>query len=170
VESGGAAVTAVGLRIAVLVAATVCTGLIAGLLAAFAYAVMPGLGRTDDRTFVTAMARINESIQNAWFAVVFGGAIVFTTGAVLTHLWADDPAALFWTVAALGSYLVALVITGVVNVPLNNGLAGDEQTVDPATSRRRFEVRWVRWNIARAVAATAAFGCLCGALLQASGS
>nr|MDT0657592.1 anthrone oxygenase family protein [Micromonospora sp. DSM 115978] len=162
--------TAVGLRIAVLVAATVCIGLIAGLLAAFAYAVMPGLARTDDRTFVTAMARINESIINGWFAVIFGGAIVFTAGGVLSHLWADNPAALFWTVAALGLYLVALVITGVVNVPLNNRLLADEQTVDPATIRRRFEPRWVRWNVARAFAATAAFACLCLALVQAGGT
>jgi uncharacterized membrane protein len=162
-------VTAVGFRIAVLVAATVCTGLIAGLLAAFAYAVMPGLGRTDDRTFVTAMARINESIMNGWFAVIFGGALVFTVGGIALHLWAENPAALGWNTAALVLYLVALVITGVVNVPLNNGLAGDEQTAAPATARRRFETRWVRWNTARAVAATAAVGCLCGALAQTGG-
>lgn len=37
---------------------------------------------------------------------------------------------------------------------------------DLAAVRERFhEARWVRWNLARAVASTAAFGCLAWALV-----
>jgi uncharacterized membrane protein len=43
------------LRLGSLIAATITTGLIAGLFFAFACAVMPGLHRTEDRTFVDAM-------------------------------------------------------------------------------------------------------------------
>jgi uncharacterized membrane protein len=49
---------------ATLVAGTVTTGLMAGLFAAFSYAVMPGLARTDDATFVRSMQRINVAILN----------------------------------------------------------------------------------------------------------
>ncbi|SCF12506.1 anthrone oxygenase family protein [Micromonospora chokoriensis] len=153
-----------------LVAATVTTGLTAGLFAAFAYAVMPGLGRADDRTLVLAMQRINESILNGWFAVCFGGALLFTLLAAALHLAADRRAALPWVVAGLLAYLVVLGVTAVVNVPLNNVLAraGDvDQVTDLAALRERFETTWVRANVVRAVASTGAFGLLAWALVVA---
>ena len=52
-----------------LVAATVTTGLMAGLFAAFAYAIMPALDRAGDRTFIETMQRINIAILNDWFMV-----------------------------------------------------------------------------------------------------
>src|SRR4051812_41285218 len=55
----------------VLGAATLTTGLMAGLFYAFDVSVMPGLSRTDDRTFVTAMRSINEAIENPLFAVTY---------------------------------------------------------------------------------------------------
>lgn len=73
-----------------------------------------------------------------------------------------------WAVAALVLYLATFVVTIGVHVPLNDGLkaAGDpDRIADLAAVRERFdEARWVRWNLARAVASTAAFGCLawCG--------
>lgn len=156
-------------RLLVLIAATITMGLMAGLFAAFSYAVMPGLARTDARTFVAAMQRINEAILNGWFAIAIGGAVVFTTAAALMHLPAQERPALPWIVAALVLYLIALVVTGVVNVPLNNGLLAEgppDRITDPAAARRRFERRWVRWNVARSVLTVAALGCLCGALIR----
>ncbi|MCG5434884.1 anthrone oxygenase family protein [Micromonospora foliorum] len=156
------------LRTASLFAATLTTGLTAGLFAAFAYAVMPGLARTDDRTLVLAMRRINESILNGWFAVCFGGALLFTLLAAALHLGAGRRAVLPWVVAALLLYLVVLGVTAVVNVPLNNVLAraGDvDDATDLAALRSRFEVTWVRGNVVRAVASTGAFGLLAWALV-----
>ena len=159
------------LRTASLFAATVTTGLTAGLFAAFAYAVMPGLGRTDDRTLVLALQRINESILNGWFAVCFGGALVCTLLAATLHLGAGHRAVLPWIVAALLLYLVVLGVTAIVNVPLNNVLAaaaGDvDRVADLAGLRERFEVAWVRGNVVRAVASTGAFGLLAWALAAA---
>ena len=62
---------------AALVAATVTNGLMAGLFVAYSYAVMPGLGRTGDRTFVEAMQQMNAAILNGWFGVCFAGSAVF---------------------------------------------------------------------------------------------
>ncbi|MGH3875241.1 MAG: hypothetical protein ACRDSR_27715 [Pseudonocardiaceae bacterium] len=57
------------LRGTTLVAATLATGLLAGLFYAFAVAVMIGLHRVDDRTFVGAMQQINVGIQDGWFFI-----------------------------------------------------------------------------------------------------
>jgi uncharacterized membrane protein len=39
------------LRTGFLLVATVMMGLVAGVFALYAHTIMPGLGRTDDRTF-----------------------------------------------------------------------------------------------------------------------
>jgi uncharacterized membrane protein len=151
------------LRTATLVAAALTMGLSAGLFAAFAYAVMPGLRRAGDAAFITGMQRINESILNAWFAVCFGGAALLTAAALALHLGAPARRPLPWIAAGLVLYVAVLVVTFAVNVPLNDRLAaaGDvADMADPAAVRARFEPSWVAWNVVRAVASTAAFGCL----------
>lgn len=151
-----------------LVAATITMGLAAGLFYAYSISVMPGLARTADRSFVEAMQRINVAILNGWFAIVFAGALVWTVLAALLQLGADGRAVLLWTVAALVLYGTVLVITFAVNVPLNNELndaGAPDRIVDLAAVRERFEATWVRWNVVRTLAATAAFGCLTWALV-----
>jgi uncharacterized membrane protein len=155
-------------RSGALAAATLTTGLMAGLYYAYAYSVMPGLSHTDDRTFVSAMQQINVAILNAWFFVIFFGALGFTALAGVLHLHAEWRGVLPWIAAALVLYVASLVITIGFNVPLNNELAaaGDpDHITDLGAARERFEASWVRWNIARTVASTAAFGCLTWALV-----
>lgn len=151
-----------------LIAATVTSGLMAGLFAAFAYAVMPGLRGAGDRVFVDAMQRINTAIVNGWFLVSFLGALVFAgLSAVLAWGGAGRPA-LPWIIGGLALYLVVLIVTVTVNIPLNDQLAraGEpDHLADPAAIRERFESTWVTWNVVRALANTAAFGCLTWALI-----
>jgi uncharacterized membrane protein len=152
---------------AVLAAATVTSGLIAGLFYAFACSVMLGLRRTDARTFVNTMQQINVAIINGWFLVCFVGALVLIVAAATLQFGQDQRPALPWILAALILYLAVLLITGRVNVPLNNELAAAgevDRITDLAAVRERFEARWVRWNVMRAVASSAAFGCLTLAL------
>ncbi|WP_433287928.1 DUF1772 domain-containing protein [Micromonospora sp. CA-244673] len=156
------------IRAGVLLLATVTTGLTAGLFAAFAYAVMPGLARVDDRAFVAGLRAINQAILNGWFALCFGGALVCTLAAVLLHLPAGLRGPLPWLIAGLVLYVLVLAVTAAVNVPLNDRLeAGAARLADPAELRATFESAWVRWNVVRAVLNTAAFGCLGVALLVA---
>ncbi|MBG0816878.1 DUF1772 domain-containing protein [Planomonospora sp. ID82291] len=152
------------LRVAVLIGATVSTGLMAGLFYAFAVAVMPGLGRAGDRTFVEAMQRINAAILNGWFAAAFAGAALLTAAAGLLHLGRP---ALPWIGAAFVLYGVALAVTFSMNVPLNDALdaAGEPGRIpDLGAVRERFEAVWVRWNVVRALACTVALACLSWAL------
>lgn len=155
-------------RTASLVLATLAMGLMAGLFFAWAQGIMPGLGRSGDRTFVEAMQEMNRAILNGWFALAFGGAVVLTALAGAMHLRADGRSLLPWIGAALVLYLAVLVITGAVNVPLNNQIeaAGPVAKIpDLAAVRAHFETTWVRWNVVRAVLNTGAFGCLLWALV-----
>jgi uncharacterized membrane protein len=146
----------------VLVAALVAAGLVAGLFYAYACSVLPGLGRGDDRTFVEAMRGINIAIVNPVFLLTFLGAPVLAGVAVFLN-----PGPRPWVLAGFGFLVAMLVITAVVNVPLNNAL--DSGGEDYAALRAQFETVWVRWNVLRALASTAGFGCLVAAVLTRRG-
>lgn len=155
------------LRVLVVLGATLTTGLTAGLFAAFSYAVMPGLARSDDRTFVVAMQQINRVILNIWFVACFVGALLLTILAVLLHLPAEGRAVLPWLGVALLLYLTVLGTTRAVNLPLNDALdaAAADDHAGAHAAREHFEARWVRWNVVRAVSSTAAFVVLAWALV-----
>jgi uncharacterized membrane protein len=158
------------LRTVLLIAATVTTGLTAGVFGLYAHTVMPGLRHTDDRTFIAAFQALDRAIINPWFlGGGFLGALLATGAAAAAQLGAGHGPVLAWTVAALALYLVAFVVTVAVHLPLNNGLkaAGEpDRLPDPGAVRARFDVaRWERWNVARAVASTVALGCLAWALV-----
>ena len=147
---------------AVLVLASVLTGLSAGLFATFSYVVMPGLRRTEDAAFVEAMRGINVAILNPVFALVFGGAFIVTAAALVTGR--DGPARP-WIIAALVLYVVgAFVVTFTVNVPMNDALETGRGSA--ASLREAFEDRWVLWNHVRSALTTAAFVCLLVGLLR----
>ena len=67
------------LRTSTLMGATVTMGLVAGAFALYAHTIMPGLRKTDDRTFVAAFQQMDRAIINPWFMITaFGGAFVLT--------------------------------------------------------------------------------------------
>src|SRR5919106_160142 len=138
------------LRPGALLAATLVMGLMAGVFGLYSHTIMPGLEKTDDRTFVGAFQEIDRAIMNPWFMASFMGALILTAVAAVL-------------------YVVVFVVTIAVNVPLNDELkaAGDpDRIADLAAVREQFdETKWVRWNLARTLATTAAFGCLAWALV-----
>jgi uncharacterized membrane protein len=154
-----------------LVASTIATGLMAGFFYAYACSVMVGLGRTDDPTFITSMQWINATVRNAAFAPAFFGALLLPVLASVVALWQRAGGAR-WVVAAASCYATAFLITLVLNVPLNEqlALAGPvERLADPSGVRVAFEAPWVRWNLLRTVASTAALAALAVALLRVKG-
>ena len=157
------------LRAASLLAATMTMGIGAGVYLLYVFAIMPGLGRTDDRTFVSAFQQIDTAIVGPFLVIFFFGPLVATALAAALHFGADERSALPWIGGALVLQLAMAVITIRVNVPLNDGIkaAGDPGRItDLAAVRERFnEARWVGWNIFRAVASTVALGCLAWALV-----
>jgi len=146
----------------VLVAATLVAGLSAGLFYAFSCAVMPGLGRADDKSFVEGMRGINVGIINGWFFLSFLGAPALAAVAGLLHL--RSGATLWWIVAGFAFLVAVIVLTGAVHIPMNNALdAGGDAY---AEVRTKFEASWVRWNVVRTLVSVAGFGCLVGALVS----
>jgi uncharacterized membrane protein len=165
-----------GLGATVLVLATIATGLTAGVFWIYGNAIMPGLRATDDRTFVGAFQSLDRAIINPWFiGGGFFGALVLTAVAAGLHLGEDWRSTLPWIIAAFVLHLVVVIVTVVVNVPLNDALkaAGDPLTIDVTAAREAFsEGRWVAWNRMRVALDIAAFAALSIALLlhgQASG-
>ena len=149
-------------RTVLLLSATLTMGFAAGAFALYAHAIMPGLRNTDDHAFVAAFQSMDRAIINPWFmAGGFVGALLFTLAAAVSHL---GRAALPWILAALALYLIAVVITIAVHVPLNDAIkaAGNADRIHDLTGvRERFhEGRWVAWNLVRVATATAAFACL----------
>lgn len=130
----------------------VLVGLLAGLFAAFSYAVMPGLRRADDAAMIAAMRGINAAIANPVFAVIFLGPLI--TGGLVFLVAESDVMA--HVVVGYLLYLATLAITLAVNVPLNTQLETDGQA-DAVWARARFEARWVRWNHARTLVSLGSF-------------
>lgn len=121
-------------------------GLVAGLYFAFAVAVMPALHGLDDAAFVDTMRRINISIVNPLFLLVFFAAPVL---AAVAALMIRSP--IVMVAAALG--VVTLAIALAFNVPLNNRLAA-------GGSRADFESIWVLFNGLRTLTGVGSLVCL----------
>lgn len=107
---------------------------------------MPALHGLGDPAFVDVMKRINVSIVNPAFLAVFFAAPLLSV--VVAALVRSPLAAV---AAALG--VITLLITVVVNVPLNDALAA-------GGSRADFESRWVLFNGLRTITGTASLVCL----------
>jgi len=155
-----------GLRIASLMLATMLTGLVAGVFGIYANAFMPGLAKTDDKTFVGAFQAVDRAIINPVFlGIGFFGALIFTAVAGLLSL---KEKALPWIAIAFVLYLAVVIITVSVNVPMNDAIkaAGDPNTIDVAAVRAAFdESKWRAFNLVRVVLNTVAFGLLAWALV-----
>ncbi|WP_328522448.1 anthrone oxygenase family protein [Kribbella sp. NBC_00359] len=154
-----------GLRVASLLVATMTTGLVAGVYAIYANAFMPGLAKTDDKTFVGAFQAVDRAILNPLFlGLGFAGALLFT---LLAGLLSLKEKALPWIAVAFVLYLITVILTIAVNVPLNDALkaAGDPNTIDVAAARAAFdEAKWRTFNLIRTILATLSFGLLGWAL------
>ena len=135
------------------------TGLVAGLFAGFAYAVMPGLRRADDATVVRAMREVNRAILNPVFAVLFAGSLLL---GIASTVAARDSGGTGWALAGLVTYVATLAITIGRNVPLNEALERGE--LEPADLRARFEQPWTLWNLARTATNVASTACWITAL------
>lgn len=148
-----------------LLITTVVTGLMAGFFYAYASSVMIGLADASDATFIEAMQQINANVRNVWFGPVFFGSVVLPIATSALAIINGDRATRVWVLTMLLFAVVAFGITVGVSVPLNNELAdaGAPQAIaDLAQVRADYEEPWIRWNIYRTLASTAALvsGCL----------
>jgi uncharacterized membrane protein len=149
-----------------LILAVITMGLMAGIFQLYSHTVMRGLAHTDDKTFVSAFREMDRAIMNPLFLVTFLGPFGFTALTTALSLGSGSRSLLPWLAAALVLYLVVIIITSQVNVPLNNAI---KAATDPDAGAVRVsfgEGRWTRWNHVRSVLCTGAFVCLVWALVE----
>jgi uncharacterized membrane protein len=142
------------------------SGLMAGLFFVFSVTIMDALGRLPPAQGIAAMQSINVVILSPiFFAVFFGTAaacLILATWSVVA--WQDAGSA--WLLAGSLLYVVgAILVTMVVNVPMNDALAA----IDPANEEgarlwARYLTDWTRWNHVRTVACVGAMAALILAL------
>lgn len=156
-------------RTAILILATVTTGLTAGTFVHWSNTIMPGLGNVDDRTFVLAYRALDAAILNPLFlGMGYLGAMVFTGVSIFQHRRTGQRPVLILVGVALALYLLVSVVTFGVHEPLNEAIRAadvDASGADFAAIRAQLdEAAWATWNTVRALASTIAFGCVTWAL------
>lgn len=131
------------------VLALVGSGIVTGLLFAFANFVLRALDDLPAQHGMFAMQRINERILNPVFLTFFLATPLLCAAIALSTLGAlDRPGHLSLLLGAVAYLAGPLAITLRCNVPLNNRLA--DTPVDAAALQwPLYQRRWQRWNHAR---------------------
>ena len=147
-------------RHGLILAGLLASALSAGFFYTYSISVMPGLAAADPSSAIRAMQGINAVIRTPVFAFGFLGALLFPFAASLAA-WigrARQVAVLAFLSAVLYG-LGVFAVTFLVNVPLNEALAGANPTSDTAASLwANYYGPWTAWNHVRAVCASLAFG------------
>ncbi|HEX6356239.1 DUF1772 domain-containing protein [Actinophytocola sp.] len=132
-----------------------------GVYFAYSNSVVPGLDKADPEKAVEAMRKMNVAIINPAFLTIFIGPLITSAATGFLLLGLDENTSAYLTLAAAVVYLVGShVITGRINIPLNNALENSTST-DWRQRWADFSPRWRRWNAVRTVTSAVSL-LLCG--------
>jgi len=139
------------------ITSAVSAGLMAGLYFAFSTSVMGGLRQQPAPGAIATMQSINQVIVNPLFLLLFVGSGLSCAALAVTAKLSDQPLAWVRIAAALLFVVGSLVLTGAINVPLNDRLAA----VDPSSTHgvevwSEYLTRWTAWNHVRAASSAVA--------------
>jgi len=132
------------------------TGAIFGFFYAWVCSTMWGLDAADPETAIKAMQAMNASVRNGVFAPAFFATplVSFATGLVAWSVGAR-PAALWFTLAGVVYLFGGMILTMVVNVPMNQALALVETPLTKEAALAvwtEYSAPWQLWNIIRTIA------------------
>lgn len=131
-------------------------GLVTGLLFAFSNFVMRALADLPADKGMFAMQRINETIINPLFLVLFlGTPILCSVVAVNSVLYINEPGSMLLLAGATAYLVGPFGITVLFNVPLNNLLARADVS-DSGKIWPMYQNKWQRWNHIRTYIGVAA--------------
>lgn len=126
----------------------ITVALISGLLFSFTIAVSPGLKHLTDLEFLKVMKSINKKILNPVFLLCFFSPLllfpisIYFSQTVGSNRWL--------LIAGFLAYILAILITATINVPLNNQLEKfclfNAKQIELKEFRNLFENRWTFWN------------------------
>jgi len=133
----------------IIVMAITGAGVVTGLLFAFSNFVMRALATLPDDKGMFVMQRVNETILNPVFLVLFLGTPILCVMIVFKSvLQPGSPDSLFLLTGALAYLIGPFGITVLFNVPLNNKLAEAEPSVANEVWPV-YQKQWQRWNHVR---------------------
>ena len=138
-----------GLITVIIVAAILGAGLITGLLFAFSNFVMRALADLPSDKGMFAMQRINVTIINPVFMMLFLGTPVLCS--VITFITIqniNESGSLYLLIGALAYIIGPFGITMLFNVPLNNLLARADMSAAHEIWPM-YQKRWQWWNHVR---------------------
>ncbi len=140
--------------------ALILTGAIFGFFYAWVCSTMWGLDASDPRIAIAAMQAMNASVRNAvFFPAFFLTPVVLAIAALAAHVAMRRTAAFAFGAAAVIYLLGGLVLTMLVNVPMNEALAEIAMPTSLEEARAVWDAyspRWQIFNTARTVASGAA--------------
>jgi uncharacterized membrane protein len=141
--------------------AAIGAGLNAGLFFIFSVCIMGALARLPAEQGIAAMQVINVVILNPWFLLAFMGTAVLSLILVAGGFIYGGPARFYLIAGGLLFLGGVILVTMIVNVPMNNALEalqpGSEEAARLWSSTTL--VDWVRWNHVRTLASIGALGC-----------
>lgn len=154
-----------------LVAATLATGLVAGVFLTFSDFVMRALGRAEPAAGIEAMQMINREVYRSLFATLLLGLAFVSILLAVVGIYLAGPDVALWLAAAAGFYILGVVaVTARKNVPMNQRLDRMEHRSPDAHAYWASYTRdWTRWNHLRWVAALAASIGYLGATVTVAG-
>ncbi|MFV0245966.1 MAG: DUF1772 domain-containing protein [Qingshengfaniella sp.] len=132
-----------------------------GFFYAWVCSTMWGLDEADPRVAIAAMQAMNASVRNAFFAPAFFATPVVVAVTALMLFWQGErrSALAFWA-SALVYLFFGLLLTTLVNVPMNEALALVVIPEDLLAARAvwlDYSRDWQVWNQTRTIASGAAF-------------
>lgn len=131
-----------------LVAASVTVAATAGVFVGFSTFVMRALGDLPASDAVRAMQAVNRRAPTPAFMALMAGSTLLAVVAAVVAVATGGRGLLAVVGAALA--VVALGVTGAVNVPLNTRLDGVDPSAAVAGTWSAYAVPWTRANHARA--------------------
>ena len=139
-------------------------GLVTGLLFAFSNFVMRALADLPHDRGMFAMQRVNETIINPLFILLFFGTPILCAIIAVNAIMTIGATGSQLLLAGSMAYLIGpLGITMCFNVPLNNRLANaDSESADHVWPE--YQKRWQRWNHVRTYIGIASIALLAAGL------
>ncbi|MHA6261352.1 anthrone oxygenase family protein [Sporosarcina sp. CAU 1771] len=148
--------------------AVLTTSIVAGTVFAYANSVMPGLRKSDDRTFVLSIRHLTSSVANPIFLIISNGALLTQIGFFVLAVFLQQFEKFVIGSIALIFYVATLLITFLGNLPLNKEIISAELPESDSgwhELRVRFESRWTLLNHLRTLTCILSASALVVALL-----
>jgi uncharacterized membrane protein len=138
---------------ALLWAAALSSGIIAGVYFAFSGFIMQAFSKIDATQAIAAMNAINETILRSLFMLLFfGSSIISALLIIIAFVHWNEAGAKLMLIAGAVYFIGMFVCTVLFNVPLNNSLARlDPNSTNTDTVWFHYLKTWTNWNHLRTV-------------------